>query len=152
MSTDAVSSTSASDIFNSVRYQNATREVSKTLDQDDFLKLLTTQLENQDPMDPMDDTDFIAQMANFTSLEQTKAMSSTMEKLLATQQSLGLTSYLGKQVTLAPDESTTVTGIVEEVRSHDDSLYLVINGEEYEATNITRVAEAPKTETTNPTE
>ena len=42
---------------------------------DDFMKLLTTQLTSQDPMNPMKDTEFISQMANFTSLEQMRTLS-----------------------------------------------------------------------------
>ena len=47
---------------------------TKALGQADFLKLLSTQFQNQDPMKPMDDTAFIAQMAQFTSLSQTTEM------------------------------------------------------------------------------
>lgn len=50
------------------------------LDKDAFLKLLTTQLANQDPLSPMEDREFIAQLAQFSSLEQMTAMNKTMER------------------------------------------------------------------------
>lgn len=49
------------------------------LDKDAFLKLLTTQLANQDPLSPMEDREFIAQLAQFSSLEQMTAMNKTLE-------------------------------------------------------------------------
>lgn len=49
------------------------------LDKDAFLKLLTTQLANQDPLNPMEDREFIAQLAQFSSLEQMTAMNKTIE-------------------------------------------------------------------------
>jgi len=57
------------------KYTGGTAEVNervpnKVLGQNDFLQLLVTQMQNQDPMSPMQDTEFIAQMAQFTSLEQ----------------------------------------------------------------------------------
>jgi flagellar basal-body rod modification protein FlgD len=51
------------------------------LGQDAFLKLLVTQLQNQDPLDPMDDTEFIAQLAQFSSLEKLTAMASSLERI-----------------------------------------------------------------------
>ena len=65
---------------------------SSSLGKDDFLKLLVTQLQTQDPMNPMDDTQFISQMAQFTSLEQMKNMNTSVQMTQAT-------SYIGKQGT-----------------------------------------------------
>ena len=51
----------------------------QTLGQNDFLKLLMTQLQNQDPMSPMDNTQFIAQMAQFSALEATQSLQQTIQ-------------------------------------------------------------------------
>lgn len=63
--------------------QNENQAVSKQqnndLDKDAFLKLLTTELSNQDPLDPMDDREFIAQLAQFSSLEQATNINKTLE-------------------------------------------------------------------------
>ena len=59
----------------------ASRIPQKTLGQDDFLKLLAKQFQTQDPMKPMEDTAFIAQMAQFSSLEQSKTMATDMAAL-----------------------------------------------------------------------
>ncbi|MCC3357469.1 flagellar hook assembly protein FlgD [Bacillus sp. REN16] len=71
------------------------------LGKDDFLKILMTQLQNQDPMNPMEDKDFIAQMATFTSLEQMTNMNSTLEKFVSGMQGEQLLKYsnmIGKEV------------------------------------------------------
>ena len=72
-----------------------------TLDQNDFLKLLTTQLKNQDPLSPMDNTQMVAQMAQFSSVagisEMNKTLSSVATKLGSTTASDAM-SYVGKTV------------------------------------------------------
>ena len=58
---------------------NVTTAKQQNLDKDAFLKLLITQLSNQDPLNPMEDKEFIAQMAQFSTLEQIQAMNNTLE-------------------------------------------------------------------------
>ncbi|KAA0547934.1 flagellar hook assembly protein FlgD [Bacillus sp. BGMRC 2118] len=71
------------------------------LGKDDFLKILMTQLQNQDPMNPMQDKDFIAQMATFTSLEQMTNMNKMLESFINSQTADGILKYsemIGKEV------------------------------------------------------
>src|SRR3954464_6255062 len=82
--------------------QTQKRTASSTLGKDDFLKLLMTQLQNQDPSNPMEDTEFIAQMAQFSTLEQMTNMNSTFAKFITQQQQSQLVSYnqfVGKEIT-----------------------------------------------------
>lgn len=58
----------------------------KTLGQSDFLKLLVTQLQNQDPLKPVDNQEFIAQTAQFSQLDQMTKLVSLMEKSVALQE------------------------------------------------------------------
>jgi flagellar basal-body rod modification protein FlgD len=81
---------------------------SNILGKDDFLKILITQLQNQDPTSPMQDREFIAQMASFSSLEQMTNMNQTMQQFLTFQTEASLlqqSQMIGKQVTY---ESETV--------------------------------------------
>ncbi|HSB73585.1 MAG TPA: flagellar hook capping FlgD N-terminal domain-containing protein [Candidatus Methylomirabilis sp.] len=75
---------------------------SQTLGKDDFLRLLTTQLRNQDPLNPMDNTAFVAQTAQFSSLEQLQNMNSTLQQLTTQMGGAGPASaaaLLGRVVT-----------------------------------------------------
>lgn len=60
---------------------------SNILGKDDFLKILMTQIQNQNPLDPMEDKEFIAQMTQFSSLEQMTNMSQSLQSFLDGQQS-----------------------------------------------------------------
>ncbi|UOQ47873.1 flagellar hook assembly protein FlgD [Gracilibacillus caseinilyticus] len=65
--------------------QTQTRTTSSSLGKDEFLRILMTQLQNQDPLNPMEDKEFISQMATFSSLEQMMNMSSAIESLVVNQ-------------------------------------------------------------------
>jgi flagellar basal-body rod modification protein FlgD len=80
-----------------------TKTASATLGKDDFLKLLTTQLQNQDPLNPISNEDFIAQTAQFSSLEQLQNMNTVLQQLLALSGGNGVTSsapLLGRTVSV----------------------------------------------------
>lgn len=71
------------------------------LGKQDFMQLLVTQLRHQNPLEPMDNKDFIAQLAQFSSLEQLESMNQSLNASLTTQNTLGMAtavSYLGKNV------------------------------------------------------
>lgn len=85
-----------------------------TIDKNTFLKLFTTQLQFQDPLNPMDATSFTTQLAQFTSLEQLYNANDNLTSLITAQKSL-LTSMsanlIGKQVTMNDGSTGTVTGV-----------------------------------------
>lgn len=79
-----------------------------SLGQEDFLRILTTQLSFQDPLKPLDNQQFMAQMAQFASLEQTRTLNDNVETLLTIQaasQSIGL---IGKTVEISTDGGSQV--------------------------------------------
>jgi flagellar basal-body rod modification protein FlgD len=97
MTTTAVSSSTAAQ-------QDQAAGATSTLGKNDFLKLLTAQLQNQDPLQPVDNTAFVAQLAQFSSLEQMQNVStqlSTLTQAMTTSGSLSAASLVGKTVSYA---------------------------------------------------
>ena len=133
---------SSSDKFmvdNAVNNYNKTlntngKQSSKELGKDDFLKLLITQLSNQDPTSPMEDTQFIAQMAQFSSLEQMTNMNESFAKMTAFVNSSEAASTLGKTVELNVGDTTT-TGVVEGA-TRGDNPQVLVNGMYYNMDQI----------------
>lgn len=93
-----------------------------TLGQDQFLQLLVAQLQNQDPLDPVSDRDFIAQLATFSQLQQTTALNASFGQMLALQQLTQGAELIGKTVEYAPAEGG-------DVRSGTVSALTVENGQ-----------------------
>lgn len=95
---------------------NETSALSKsTLNQEDFLRLFLTELNFQDPLEPINNREFLAQMAQFSSLEQARQATEQMESLVfmnSTSQSVGL---LGKKVEVVSDAGN-VTGSVSAIQ------------------------------------
>ncbi|MEY3201891.1 MAG: hypothetical protein RIR70_1441 [Pseudomonadota bacterium] len=80
----------------------------------DFLKILLAQITYQDPLKPVDNQQFLAQLAQFTALEQTQQISSKIDTLLSTQSSLQSVGLLGRTVEMSSEaggQSGTVTSI-----------------------------------------
>ena len=94
---------------------NTASTASTALDKDDFLQLLVTQLQHQDPLNPLDDKEFIAQLAQFSSLEQMNNIASgigTLNDTVSKQDSLSAVSYIGKSVVAAGDSITKIDSAV----------------------------------------
>ena len=75
----------------------ASRELSDTLGKDDFLKLLVTQLKYQDPLSPMDNGEFVAQLAQFSSLEQMQNLNDNFEQMMSAQQLVQMSQLIGME-------------------------------------------------------
>jgi flagellar basal-body rod modification protein FlgD len=117
-------------------YRGYTYENGSVLGQEDFLQLLIAQLKSQDPLSPMTDQEFAAQMAQFSSLESIQNLSRQFERFVLVQtQALQLeqgAALIGKTVELEVG-GTVVTGQVSAVRFTDGNVKLVVNGAEYSA-------------------
>lgn len=124
---------------------------SKTasLGQEEFLKLLVTQLQNQDPLEPMENTEFISQMANFSALEQMTSINSNLETLmsnlnedlfpqLAMQQAANL---IGKEVSYVNSSAEYVTGKVDSIYITDGVITYVVDGKEISGSSIIKVSD-----------
>jgi flagellar basal-body rod modification protein FlgD len=116
---------------------NNNRSASTEMGKDEFLKILITQLTNQDPTEPMQDREFIAQMAQFSALEQMTNMSSEFQRLGGILQSGQAVGLLGKNVDIAIGEQL-VSGKVTQVTGGEYP-QVFVNGAYYDYANVQRV-------------
>lgn len=116
---------------------------SKILEQDDFLKLLVAQLTTQDPMNPREDTQFIAQMAQFSALEQARSTQQEIARMRADQLFLQANSLIGRLVHLQVGEEETAAGLVEAVQMEAGTPKLVVNGVRYDLGQVLSVTPMP---------
>ncbi len=108
-----------------------------TLDKQAFLQLLVAQMKYQDPLEPTDNTEYVAQLAQFSSLEAMNNMSESMDLQRAT-------ALVGKTVTVATTNETTgvtteVTGTVDYVTHSGSKTYLTINGSQYNVNDVKQI-------------
>lgn len=122
--------------FNKANTVNG-RTASQQLGKDDFLKLLITQLSNQDPTNPMEDTQFIAQMAQFSSLEQMTNMNESFNKMAAMINSSQAAATIGRTVDIDVGD-TTARGVVE-ATTMSSQPQVMVNGMYYDLDKIKAV-------------
>ncbi len=134
--TSPISSTNSSVAAQTAAAVNPSSGISTT----DFMKLLSTEMSNQDPLKPMDPTQTMAQLAQFTTLQQMNQMSQTQS--LATGN-----SFLGTQVTVpgingSPPVTSVVTAIDASKIASGGVPLLILNGQsqEYPITSVSQVA------------
>jgi flagellar basal-body rod modification protein FlgD len=125
------------DSFNKTINQGNNR--SRELGKDDFIKILITQLTHQDPTSPMEDKEFIAQMAQFSSLEQMTNMAQDFARLSGLLSSGEAAGALGKNVELV-DGDRTVTGVVKAV-TRGAAPQVQVNGQYYAWDLVSKVFE-----------
>jgi flagellar basal-body rod modification protein FlgD len=123
--------------------QGLVRERKTALGSEDFMKLLAVQFQSQDPMKPMEDTAFIAQMAQFSSLEQSNNLVKEMGLLRSDQQNIAAAGFLGRTVTVEDANGMPVIGQVSAVETTDKGPALVIDGVKYQLNSVLRVEMTP---------
>lgn len=138
-------------VTNGTSYATSTSSISKaisasekesggSLDKDAFLKLLVTQMQYQDPLEPTDNTEYVSQLATFSTLEEMQNMSSAMDK----QSASGL---VGQYVYLETTDSSTgatktIEGTVDYVSFSGNKTYLSVNGTLYNYEDLVSVADS----------
>ena len=124
---------------------------SKNLDKSAFMKLLVSQLQHQDPMAPVANEQFVAQLATFSSLEQLEGLNQNVVAMIALNQSNALLSQLtqssaliGKQVSWTDFETSEAhSGTVESVKIVDGLAVLRIDGQDVPLVSVSEVLGDP---------
>lgn len=103
---------------------SSSQSSSKTnVDYESFLTLLVAELKNQDPTKPMDSTDFVAQLATFSQVEQTIQTNTKLDQMLQSSALSQADSLIGREITTADGETT---GVVSEVKINSDGLVAIL--------------------------
>ena len=111
------------------------------LGKDDFLKLFVAQLQHQDPLKPMEDKEFMGQMASFSTLEQVAKLATANEKLATSLSLSGSLGFLGRTVSYKDAAGETKTGVVERVQTAEGKVSLTVGGTTgVDPSTITQVA------------
>lgn len=129
-------------LISDVTTKNSINTVEKTsndnLRKNDFLKILAAQLQFQDPMEGGDNSEYISQLAQFSSLEQMENLNVSLNELKVNQNLLYGTFLIGKLVDIT-FEDKMVSGAIDKVKLVDSMLKVIIDGKEYDAKNIVSV-------------
>jgi flagellar basal-body rod modification protein FlgD len=108
---------------------------------DQFLKLFVAQLSHQDPMNPMNDSEFMGQMASFSTLEQVSNLAAANERVAANLTSSNAIGLIGRTVSYVDENDEIQTGTVEKVTTAGGKPTLTVNGVDgIDPATITQVA------------
>lgn len=110
----------------------STSAISSSNIQADYMKLLVTQLKNQNPLEPMDNDEMASQLTLFSQLEQLESMNSNFAKVLETVEHNYATSLIGKEVSFVgetqPGATGIISGTVEQIYNDVDGQIVLIAG------------------------
>ena len=120
--------------------QTAVAGANSGLGKDDFLKLFVSQLQHQDPLSPMENAEFMGQMASFSTLEQVSKLAAANEQLAAQMSLTGAVGLLGRNVTYTDAAGVSQTGTVERVSTANGKSVLTVGGKAVDIASVNQVA------------
>ena len=118
-----------------------TTSTSNSEDKDMFLQLLVAQMKYQDPSNPADSSEFLAQTAQFTALEKMQEVADQTSQLVALQVAFGASSMVGRTVTYPAADGTTSTGVVDSVQFGATGPVLKVDGNDVFLAQVQSVAD-----------
>jgi flagellar basal-body rod modification protein FlgD len=119
-------------------------------DKDMFLQLLVAQMRYQDPMNPTDSGEFLAQSAQFTALEKMQDVADQTAQLLSAQMAFGASGLIGKQITWLDSDGVSRTGSVSGVTFGANGPELDVDGTTLPLSSVQTVTDGTSSPTTNP--
>ena len=137
---DAIAAAQANQNPRASTLSDASNSSNTAMQMEDFLQLLTSQISNQDPLEPMKDTEFISQMANIASLEQMQQFTKGFETFADSHKDMVAQAYLGKMVNISED-GTDIAGLVDSVaKNNDGEVFVTVGEKNYRPANIIKVS------------
>jgi flagellar basal-body rod modification protein FlgD len=118
--------------------------VTSQLGRDQFMNLLVTQMRNQNPLEPMKDAEFIAQLAQFSSLEGIEKLNDNFGQMLSLQQFTEGSNLIGKSVQYQLSDSSPLSrGTVEGITVRDGAVNLIVGGAQVPLSTVTSMSAVP---------
>jgi flagellar basal-body rod modification protein FlgD len=111
----------------------------RDLDVDSFLKLMISQLQNQDPLNPMDNSQMLAQISQMRQISATDGLSNTLQSVLFGQSISNASSLIGREVRALGDDGNDVTGYVEKVAVADNQVNVYVGSQSVKLSNIREI-------------
>jgi flagellar basal-body rod modification protein FlgD len=133
---------------NNTTTTTATQSKIEKMGADEFMQLLLAELQNQDPLNPTSDKDFIAQLAQFNSLSQLTQMNENMKAQASTQNLADGSALIGKTITGLNSYSELITGEVTGVYLKDDKVVLEVGSDTVSMGSVVKVEPTIEVETT----
>jgi len=146
----AYSAVQASSVYGQNTKQTGSITLGEGLGKNSFLQLLITQMRYQDPLEPVKDTEYIAQLAQFNSLEQMQNLNDKFDKMLRWSQMTQASSLIGKKIDgIVPQgvdsdgdgqmDLSRVSGVVNEVRYIEGEPLIVVGNAELRLSDVLRI-------------
>lgn len=130
MATSPIGGTSSSN------QQGTQNDALRGLDLDEFLKVMITELQNQDPLNPMDNAQILQQISQMREIQSTDQMRETLDSVLLGQTLVSASTMIDREITALSETGTEVAGRVESVTIEDGKPLLHIGSEKIRLANI----------------
>ena len=115
----------------------------KSLNADDFIKMMITQLQNQDPTDPAKSDQLLAQMSQISQLQSSTALNDSLKSMVMQNQIGSASSLIGKSVQGMAADNTTISGMVTSVKVESDAVKLELDsGQALDLGRVTSISPA----------
>ena len=137
MATTGVGSSSGTNSSNIVA--KGSRDAFSELKTEDFLNLMITELQNQDPLNPADNTQLLEQLSQMQSIESTTKLTTTLESVLLGQSLSTASGLIDKRIEGLDDDGNAISGIVSRVVVSDRTPKLIVDEKEVSLTNVRQV-------------
>ncbi len=109
------------------------------LNLDDFIKMLVTELQNQDPLSPMSNTEILQQVAEIRSIASNQQLTSTLQSVVLGQNINTANNMLGRTITGLTDDSQQITGVVDAVSVQDNMPLLHVGQQTVQLKNVSEI-------------
>ena len=128
------------------QYKSKTKSGQFELKADDFIKMMVTQLQNQDPTNPAKNEELLAQMSQIGQLQASTQLTESLKGMVLQNQIGSAGNLIGKTVQGMDDQNNSVTGVVNSVKVESDNVLLELdNGKQLQLGKVTSIAGAPAT-------